>query len=155
MRAALIESIERGDTGYAEPGGLFESFAAFAQRRFGWAPDPGRMALVPDVMAGIVELLRHLTDPGDAVVITPPVYPPFFEGIPEAGRRIVEVPLAAGELDLEGLEAAFAAGARHLPALQPAQPDRPGRSSARGWRRWPRSPNATACSCSPTRSTRR
>ncbi len=122
VRAALVESIERGDTGYAEPGGLFESFAAFARRRFGWTPDPGRMALVPDVMNGIVELLRHLTDPGDAVVITPPVYPPFFEGIPEAGRRIVEVPLAEGELDLDGLEAAFAAGARTLLLCNPHNP---------------------------------
>jgi len=122
VRAALVASIDRGDTGYAEPGGLFESFAAFARRRFGWAPDPSRMALVPDVMNGIVELLRHLTDPSDAVVITPPVYPPFFEGIPEAGRRVVEVPLAAGELDLDGLEAAFAGGARAFLLCNPHNP---------------------------------
>jgi cysteine-S-conjugate beta-lyase len=123
IRAALIEAIELGDTGYAEVGGLFESYAAFAERRFGWSPDPARMALVPDVTAGIVEVLRVLTSPGDGVVITPPVYPPFFDAIPEAGRRVVEVPLADGaELDLDGLEHAFAGGARAFLLCSPHNP---------------------------------
>src|ERR671939_404511 len=122
IRAALIEAVELGDLGYAEPGGLFEAFAGFAQRRFGWTPDPGRMVLIPDVMAGIVELLRVLTPPGSGVVVTPPVYPPFFEGIPEASRRLVEVPLADGELDLDGLEAAFAAGAGAFLLCSPHNP---------------------------------
>jgi cystathionine beta-lyase len=122
VRDALVEAIELGDLGYAEPGGVFESFASFAQRRLGWAPDPARMRLVPDVMAGIVEVLRVLTEPGDGVVITPPVYPPFFEGIPEAGRRVVEAPLADGELDVDALDAAFAAGARAFLLCNPHNP---------------------------------
>ena len=112
IRDALAEAIALGDTGYTEPGDLFEAYAGFAARRHGWSPDPARMTLLPDVMAGIVELLRVLTKPGDGVAICPPVYQPFFEGIPEGGRHVVEVPLdAAGELDLEGLEHAFAGGA--------------------------------------------
>jgi cystathionine beta-lyase len=122
VRDALVEAIELGDLGYAEPGRVFESFAAFAGRRLGWAPDPARMRLVADVMAGIVETLRVLTEPGDGVVITTPVYHPFFEGIPEAGRRIVEVPLADGELDLDALDAAFAAGARAFLLCNPHNP---------------------------------
>ena len=121
VAAALLAAVELGDTGYAEPGRLFEEFAGFARRRFGWDPNPGRMVLMPDVMTGIVELLRVLTAPGAGVVITPPVYPPFFDGIPEAGRRVVEVPLAGGELDLDALEAAFAAlGERHAVVLSSA-----------------------------------
>jgi cysteine-S-conjugate beta-lyase len=122
VRDALLEAIEIGDLGYAEPGGVFESFAAFAQRRLGWAPDPARMRLVPDVMSGIVELLRVLTAPGDGVIITPPVYPPFFEGIPEAGRRVVEVPLQDGELDLDAIDAAFQGGARAFLLCNPHNP---------------------------------
>ena len=122
VRDALVEAIELGDLGYAEPGRVFESFAAFAARRLDWAPEPDRMRLVPDVMAGIVEVLRVLTAPGDGVVITPPVYPPFFDGIPEAGRRVVEVPLADGELDLDALDAAFAAGARAFLLCNPHNP---------------------------------
>jgi cystathionine beta-lyase len=122
VRDALVKAIELGDLGYTEPGRVFESFAAFAGRRLGWEPDPGRVRLVPDVMAGIVEVLRVLTAPGDDVVITPPVYPPFFGGILEAGRRLVEVPLAGGELDLDALEAAFAGGARAFLLCNPHNP---------------------------------
>jgi len=122
VREALREAIELGDTGYAEPGGIFDAFRGFAQRRFGWTPDPARMRLVPDVMAGIVEVLRVLTEPGDGVVVTTPAYPPFFDGIPEAGLRVVGVPPADGELDLDGLESAFAAGARALLLSSPHNP---------------------------------
>jgi cysteine-S-conjugate beta-lyase len=122
VREALVEAIELGDVGYTERAGLFEAFAAFAERRLGFAPDPARMRLVPDVMAGIVEALRVLTEPGDGVVINPPVYGPFFDGIPEAGRRIVEVPLAGRELDLDALDAAFAAGARAFLTSSPHNP---------------------------------
>jgi cystathionine beta-lyase len=122
VREALVEAIELGDVGYTEPAGLFEAYAAFARRRLGWSPDPARMRLVPDVMAGIVEALRVLTEPGDGVVINPPVYGPFFDGIPEAGRRIVEVPLTDGEFDLDALDAAFAAGARAFLISSPHNP---------------------------------
>jgi cysteine-S-conjugate beta-lyase len=67
---------------------------------------------VADVGVGAVELLRVLTRPGDRVVISPPVYPPFFSWIPEAGAQVVEVPLASTDdgwrLDLPALERAFA-----------------------------------------------
>lgn len=122
VREALLEAIELGDLGYTEPGGVFESFAAFAGRRLGWTPDPARMRLVPDVMTGIVEVLRVLTAPGDGVVIATPAYPPFFDGIAEAGRRTVELPLADGELDLDALAAAFAAGARACLLCNPHNP---------------------------------
>ena len=122
VRDALVEAVELGDVGYAEPGGMFEAYAAFSRRRFGWAPDPARMTLVPDVMAGIVEVLRALLAPGDGVVVATPAYPPFFDGIPEAGCRLVEVPLAAGELDLDGIDRALGAGARALLLCNPHNP---------------------------------
>jgi cystathionine beta-lyase len=75
------------------------------------------------VTAGIVEVLRVLTAPGDGVVICPPVYSPFFDAIPEAGRRVVEVPLAAGgELDLDGLERAFRRGVKAFLLCSPHNP---------------------------------
>ncbi|HEY0937419.1 MAG TPA: aminotransferase class I/II-fold pyridoxal phosphate-dependent enzyme, partial [Trebonia sp.] len=66
-----------------------------------------------DVGVGVVELLRALVRPGDGIVISPPVYPPFFDWVPEAGGRTLEVPLVPRDgrwrLDLDGLERAFAA----------------------------------------------
>ena len=99
----------------------------FAAGAFGWEVDPARVRLVADVMSGVAELLRALTEPGDAVVVNPPVYPPFFSVTREVGRRVVEVPLAARRR-LGARPRRARAGLRRrrarLPALPPAQPDR-------------------------------
>ena len=42
------------------------------------------------------ELLRVLTRPGERVVISPPVYRPFFHWAPEARTELLEVPLTSG-----------------------------------------------------------
>ncbi|MFM9134200.1 MAG: pyridoxal phosphate-dependent aminotransferase, partial [bacterium] len=104
---ALQEAIARSDVGYRWAADLPEALAEFSARRLGWSPDPARVLVLGDVLAAIAESLRRLTSPGDAVVITPPVYPPFF-GVTRdiVGRPIVEVPLAGRERDLGGLEAA-------------------------------------------------
>lgn len=125
---ALIAAVQRSDTGYQFPGRVLpEAFAAFADRRWGWSVDPGQVSTTTDVSTGIVEILRRVTPADSEVVITPPVYPPFFDLIPEAGHRVKEVPLVqndSGEwmLDLAGLEAAFADGARAFLLCNPHNP---------------------------------
>ncbi|MCM4082907.1 MalY/PatB family protein [Paractinoplanes hotanensis] len=110
VAAVLSEAVTRGDIGYSTPGPeLGKAFAGFAGRQWGWEPDPSQVTQVTDVGVGVVELLRRLVRPGDPVVISPPVYPPFFDWVPEAGGRVVEVPLTGTKLDLAALEAAFAA----------------------------------------------
>ena len=113
IRTALREAVDASDTGYsAAVRELGEAYAGFAERRWGWRVDPGAVTAITDVGVGVVELLRALTRPGDSVVISPPVYPPFFDWAPEAVARLHEVPLLTGDdgyrLDLAGLEAAFA-----------------------------------------------
>jgi cystathionine beta-lyase len=127
IREALAELVERSDTGYVTWDGLAEAYAAFAARRWQQELDPGRMFIVPDVMWGIFEVLLVGTEPGDRVVINPPVYAPFFEAVAHARRRLVEVPLARDpdgvyELDLAPLEDAFAAGARAYLLCSPHNP---------------------------------
>ncbi|MDQ1128424.1 MalY/PatB family protein [Microbacterium sp. SORGH_AS_0888] len=123
----LAEAVARGDTGYtpSDPG-IRAAYAGFAARRFGWDVDARRIRSTGDVMMGVVELLRRLTRPGDRVVVTPPVYPPFFDCVAEAGAETVSVPLVglddAPALDLAGIERAFAAGARALLLCNPHNP---------------------------------
>ncbi len=110
VRAAIVDAAVTGDTGYPAGTGYAEALAAFAEQRWGWAGlAVGRTVVVPDVMLGIVELLRLVTEPGDAVVVNCPVYPPFYSVVETVGRRVVEAPLApGGRLDLEALAEAFA-----------------------------------------------
>ena len=92
---ALREAVDRSDAGYAlAVPDLGKALADFAASRWNWDINPMSVTAVTDVGVGVVELLWVLTSPGDAVVISPPVYPPFFDWVPEAGARLLEVPLA-------------------------------------------------------------
>jgi cystathionine beta-lyase len=124
---AIIERVRHSDTGYvasALPVG--EAFAGFASRRWGWDVSPTSVRTTTDVSVAIVESLRRAIRPGDGVVINPPVYPPFFHLIPEAGGVVVDVPLRDDDtgysLDLVGIEVAFAAGAKAFLLCNPQNP---------------------------------
>ncbi|MDQ0372499.1 MalY/PatB family protein [Cellulomonas humilata] len=105
---AVTDAMRLGDTGYPSGTGYAEAMAAFAADRWDWAVDVAATRLVPDVMLGAVEVLRLVTDPGGAVVISPPVYPPFAAFVSYADRRLVNAPLGPdGRLDLESLDRAF------------------------------------------------
>jgi len=124
---AMIGRIEASDVGYVSgPGPVGPAFAGFAQRRWNWKLDPEDVRTTTDVSVAIVETLRQVLDPGDEVIITPPVYPPFFDLPVEAGGTIREVPLlqddAGWSLDLDGLETAFATGAKALLLCNPHNP---------------------------------
>jgi cysteine-S-conjugate beta-lyase len=127
IAAALHEAIDNGDCGYASVRELPPVFCEHAVRTLGLQLDPHRVFTVPDVMAGVAQALQVLTPPGSAIVINPPVYPPFFEVIRSNGREIAEVPLLFDDarswrLDFAGLERAFAAGARGYLLCSPHNP---------------------------------
>jgi cysteine-S-conjugate beta-lyase len=110
---AVTAALAIGDCGYAHQGVLGEAFRDFAAARLGWSPDPGRVFAIPDVMTGIAEVVQAVTPHGSAIVINPPVYPPFSFRLGFCGRRIVTSPLAPRghgryDLDLEALDAALA-----------------------------------------------
>ena len=109
---AVATAMAAGDAGYGHIGRLGEAFAGFAASRLGWSPDPARIFAIPDVMTGITEMITALTPPGSGVVISPPVYSPFFFRVGFAGRRVVEAPLrrrddGGYELDAESLDRAL------------------------------------------------
>ncbi len=110
---AVVEAVSRamrdGDTGYPCGDAYPVAFADFAADRWGWTPEPSRAVGVADVMTGLREVVELLTAPGDAVVVNPPVYGPFFAVAERTDRRLVEAPLTPeGRLDLEVLDAAYA-----------------------------------------------
>jgi cystathionine beta-lyase len=105
---ALTEAIATGDTGYPEGNSYAEAVAEFARHRWGWEFDVGASANVPDVMRGIVEVLKLITENGDAVVINSPVYTPFYRFVEHMDRRVIEAPLDGdGRVDLATLDEGF------------------------------------------------
>lgn len=130
LAAPITETLTRallnGDTGYATPGQLPDRFADFAGRRYGWHPSAEGMRLVPDVMTGIVEVLRVATRPGDTVVVNVPGYPPYFSRLRQLGLRLRVSPLQSDDggyrLDLDDLDRAFTSGAAAFLLCNPHNP---------------------------------
>lgn len=128
IHGRLRAAIDAGDLGYPAPdrSGVRESLAAWVAREQGWQLDPEAIMVVPDAVRGIeLALLAH-TQPGDAVAIPTPVYPPFLKIVEEHGRRVAPVALlqhdGAFAQDLDGLAAALAAGARMVLLCHPHNP---------------------------------
>ncbi|MFI1184595.1 MalY/PatB family protein [Streptomyces sp. NPDC020799] len=112
---ALHRAVTLGDTGYPYGTAYAEAFASFAARRWQWnGLRVENTAVVPDVMMGIVEILRLITSPGDAVVVCSPVYPPFYAFVSHDGRHIIEAGLGPDlRIHLGALEDAFVRARRH------------------------------------------
>ncbi|MGY5126535.1 MalY/PatB family protein [Streptomyces nigrescens] len=106
---AITDAVALGDTGYPAGTAYARALADFARTRWGWdGLAVERMAIVPDVMLGIVEMLKLITGPGDPVVVNCPVYPPFYQFVTHMDRRVVEAPLGADlRIDFAALEEAF------------------------------------------------
>ncbi|MEV6103539.1 MalY/PatB family protein [Streptomyces sp. NPDC051940] len=120
---ALRAAIDLGDTGYPAGQAYAEALSEFAKERWAWELPPERTAIVPDVMLGIVEVLKLVTRPGDAVVVNSPVYPPFYAFVAHMDRRVVEAPTGPGHrIDLDALARSFAGGARAFLLCNPHNP---------------------------------
>ncbi|SCL74103.1 MalY/PatB family protein [Micromonospora peucetia] len=126
---ALRRAIDLGDTGYPYGTAYAEALGDFAARRWGWHDfRVEHTTVVPDVMMGVVEVLRLVTDPGDAVVVCSPVYPPFYAFVSHAGRQVIEAPLGPDlRMDPAALEEAFRRARTHgrRPAFLLCNPHNP------------------------------
>ena len=128
IKTTLRNMIDRSDLGY---GGiapeLGAAFAGFAQRRWGWTPEPTQCWLVTDVAIAGIETMRQFCQQGDAIGFSTPVYHDFAHWISEVNGQAVDVPLLQlGDglwgLDLNRIEAAFADGMRAYILCNPHNP---------------------------------
>ncbi|MEU6001065.1 MalY/PatB family protein [Streptomyces sp. NPDC047197] len=106
---AITEAVALGDTGYPAGTAYAEALAEFAHKRWDWdGLAVARTAIVPDVMLGVVEMLKLVSAPGDPVIVNCPVYPPFYQFVGNLDRRVVEAPLGPDlRIDFTVLEDVF------------------------------------------------
>ena len=90
VREVLRRQAEFGVFGYPTSAeAYFEAFLAWEQDRHGFAVRREWLRYSPGVVAGFYWFVHLLTQPGDAVLIQPPVYYPFKNAVKDTGRRLV------------------------------------------------------------------
>lgn len=95
---ALQQRVAHGVFGYAlESRELKELIIERMERQHGWKLSPEDILLVPGVVTGFNLACQAVTQPGDSILMQPPVYPPFFRAPLMAGARGVLNNLIDGE----------------------------------------------------------
>lgn len=99
------------------------------RRRYGMEIEPEWILFSPGVVDSVFFCVRALTEPGDGVLIQPPVYGPFKRAVDTFERRLIENPLGSdGERmgdGLRGPRARLSVRREDDDPLQPAQPRGP------------------------------
>jgi len=125
---ALQQRVAHGVFGYArESKELKELIVARMQNLHSWRITTEDIVLLPGVVAAFNLVCQAVAQPGDSILIQPPVYPPFFNAPGYAGARAVFNNInrnAAGEytLDLDDFEAAIEKDTRSFLLCNPHNP---------------------------------
>jgi len=110
---AVVEAIkaraEHPIYGYTSiPDGYYTAFINWMDKRNNWKIKRDWMTFTPGVVTAIDVAIQAYTQPGDKVVIQPPVYYPFSSTVLNNGRRLVYNPLKLEDnrytMDYEDLE---------------------------------------------------
>ena len=64
------------------------SIVAWQQSRYGWEIQPEWLNFVPGIVPGIAFVISCFTEPGDAILIQPPVYHPYIHVPTNLGRTL-------------------------------------------------------------------
>lgn len=87
---ALVARAEHGIYGYSYPcDSYFEAVIGWMARRYGREIEREWISITPGVVAAINTLVQTFVEPGEKVLVQPPVYHPFFNAIKNNGAVIV------------------------------------------------------------------
>jgi cystathionine beta-lyase len=107
------------------PDTLYESLVDWLRRRHGWEIERDWIMMCPGVVPSLHAAIMTFAQPGEPVIVQPPVYFPFFSAVTSTGRQLVQNPLRLRngryEIDYDHLEQC-AEGARVLLLCSPHNP---------------------------------
>ena len=109
VSAALRKRLDRDVFGYTTtPREFAGTIAAWERQAHGYAPETEWIGYAPGVITSINQAYLTFTEPGDRIIVQPPVYDHFRLYIERLGRVAVDNPLIFEDgryrMDLEGLE---------------------------------------------------
>jgi cystathionine beta-lyase len=111
---ALEERVGHGVFGYCRPPEpLRDVIQERLERLYGWRIDTKEILFIPGVVSGFNLACRAIGEPGDEVLVQPPIYPPMLTAPGNTGRTCISVPLVEQderyEIDFEAFEQAITA----------------------------------------------
>lgn len=123
---ALTERATHPIYGYTSyPDSLYDALISWLKRRHGWHVKREWIVMCPGVVPSLHAAVMAFAKPGEAVIVQPPVYFPFFSAVTNTGRQLIENPLRFENnhysIDFDHLEQC-AANARMLLLCSPHNP---------------------------------
>jgi len=124
---ALRARAAHGIFGYPiRPAACYDALIHWMRKRHDWAIKAEWLTYSPGVVPGLALAVHAYTQPGDKIIIQPPVYPPFFSVVKNNGRQVVLNPLKFVDgkfrMDLEHLEKQIDARTKMIILCSPHNP---------------------------------
>ncbi|HLR09507.1 MAG TPA: MalY/PatB family protein [Bacillota bacterium] len=127
VNEALKKRVEHGIYGYTiVDDAVKQAIVHWISSRHGWEIKPDWLSFSPGVVTSLNIAIQTFTEPGDGVLIQPPVYTPFFNIIEQHGRQIIKNPLIQKndyyEIDFADFEAKLQQGVKAFMLCSPHNP---------------------------------
>ena len=124
---AIRERLKHPVLGYTYRSDRFSgSVTSWLERRHGWKLETSDIGFSPGIVPALNMCVLEFSDPGDKVVVQPPVYFPFFSAVSNHGRELKYNQLVKRdnryEMDLDHLEELFRQGVKLFFLCNPHNP---------------------------------
>ena len=124
---ALTRRAEHPVYGYTfYPESMYDALISWLKNRHGWTVERDWIVMAPGVVTSLFASVMAFAEPGEGVIVQPPVYAPFFSAVTTNQRRLIENPLILVDgvyyIDFEHLERCAADGAKMLIFCSPHNP---------------------------------
>lgn len=94
IQKSLMKRLQHPIYGYTQiPEKIYDITIDWIRRRHGWDIEREWVVLCPGVIPSLSASVLAYTNPGDNVILQPPVYQPFFSSITQSNRKILANPL--------------------------------------------------------------
>ena len=127
VKQALQERLDRDVMGYTStPEEFYETIRVWEGKQHGWDIPREWVGYAPGVITAINQAYLCFTQPGDKIIVQPPVYDHFRMYAERLGREVVDNPLlfenGRYRMDFEGLERLFDEKTKLLVLCNPHNP---------------------------------
>ena len=124
---AIADRIRHPILGYTfRSEGFSTAVASWMQKRHDWVIDAGDVCFSPGIVPALNMCVMEFSEPGDRIVVQPPVYFPFFTAVTNHKRELVYNQLVKKEggyeMDFEHLEGLFREGTKLFFLCHPHNP---------------------------------